>query len=212
MSDQAPASSTVFSKHRLEMLSDGVFAVVMTLLVLELKPELPVHGNDAIVAHALRELVRPLLSYVFAFALCSVFWVLHHRKFMLLRHTDGLHTALTLAFLFAITLLPLSVSIYLKALSSPLAQAVYFGNFVFIALALLASWLYAKHAGLAELATSPPLAAALTRRMTTLSALGIIACASAWLGQTWLLIFGLPVIMGLRFRRASALPIDPASP
>ena len=196
------------SKHRLEMLSDGVFAVVMTLLVLELKPELPVHGNDEVVAHALRELVRPLLSYVFAFVLSGIFWSLHHRKFALVRHTDGPHTAFTLAFLFAITLLPLSVSIYLKALSSNHAQTVYFGNFAFIALALLTSWLYAKHAGLADLATSPQIAATLTRRMTALCVLGLIACASSWFGQTWLLISGLPVILWLRYRRAPAPPSE----
>src|ERR1019366_3639880 len=212
MSDLTPASSSLYSKHRLEMLSDGVFAVVMTLLVLELKPELPVHSNDEAVAKVLRELVRPLLSYVFAFVLSGIFWSLHHRKFALLRHTDGPHTAFTLAFLFGITLLPLSVSIYLKALSSGLAQAVYFGNFAFIALALLTSWLYAKHAGLADLASSPQIAAALTRRMTAFSALGLIACASSWLGKTWLLYLMLPVILWLRHPRGPAPSSKPASP
>ena len=92
--------------------------------------------------------MRPLVGYAIAFAVTGVFWSLHHRKFALLRHTNGLHSALTLAFLFSVTLLPLSISIYLQAMGTSRGQALYFGNFAFIALTLLASWLYARRAGL----------------------------------------------------------------
>jgi uncharacterized membrane protein len=212
MSDLTPASSSLYSKHRLEALSDGVFAVVMTLLVLELKPELPQHSDNETVARVLHELARPLAGYAFAFAITGVFWVLHHRNFTLLVHTNGPHTALTLAFLFAVTLLPLSVSIFLKARFSSLGQAVYFGNTAFIALTLLTSWLYANRAGLADSTMLPQAAAALTRRMAAMGALGLIACAATWLGQQWLLLLAMPVILWVRFRRAPASPIEPTDP
>jgi uncharacterized membrane protein len=201
MSDPTKGADPALSKHRLEALSDGVFAVVLTLLVLELKPELPLHADNEAVAHALHELTLPLLGYMVAFAITGVFWTLHHRKFALLRHTDGLHSALTLAFLFAVTLLPLSISIFLRSRPQGIAQALYFGNFALISLTLLASWLYACHAGLADLTLAPKNAAALTRRMITTSALGLIACAAAWYQQMWILIFAMPVILWLRFRR-----------
>src|SRR5476651_2157334 len=63
--ESSPTNDRLFSKHRLEMLSDGMFAVVMTLLVLEIKPELPLHSDNAAVVHALSLLARPLLSYGF---------------------------------------------------------------------------------------------------------------------------------------------------
>src|SRR5882757_9028538 len=155
MSEQPKAPDPALSKHRLEALSDGVFAVVLTLLVLELKPDLPPHSNNEAVAHALHELTLPLAGYAFAFAVTGIFWSLHHRKFSLLRHTDGAHTALTLTFLFAVTLLPLSISIYLRATPTGLAQTLYFGNFGLIAITLLASWLYARQAGLADITAAP---------------------------------------------------------
>ena len=74
MSDHPPASAVLLSKHRLEALSDGVFAVVMTLLVLELKPDLPAHADNEAVAHALRELALPLVGYAFAFVISGIFW------------------------------------------------------------------------------------------------------------------------------------------
>jgi len=206
MSDSTPASNSLFSKHRLEALSDGVFAVVMTLLVLELKPDLPPRSDHAAVALALHELARPLAGYAFAFAITGVFWTLHHRKFSLLRQTDGPHTVLTLTFLFAVTLLPLSVSIYLKTKTVGLAQAVFFGNSAFIALTLLASWLYAKRRGLADSATVPDVAAQLTRGMAAMGAAGLISCVAALVGQQWLFLLIVPVMLWARRRRASAPP------
>lgn len=202
MNEPIAADHAGLSKHRLEALSDGVFAVVLTLLVLELKPEMPMHANNEEVAHALRELVRPLFGYAFSFAVTGVFWSLHHRKFSLIRHTNGGHTALTLAFLFAVTLLPLSISIYLRSTPVGLGQALYFGNFALIAVTLLASWLYARRAGLTDSVIGPEVTAGLTRRMAIMSALGVVACVSAWAGQTWILFLAPPVVLWLRFRAA----------
>ena len=151
MSATAPPSPIpLSSKHRIEALSDGVFAVVMTLLVLEIKPELGPNSDDEAVRHLLRNLAIPVLTFAIAFLISCIFWNLHHRKFSLLRSTNPVHTGLTLVFLFTVTLLPVSVSIYLHAKSSNLARAVYFGNFTLIALPLLLSWLYALRSGLVD--------------------------------------------------------------
>jgi uncharacterized membrane protein len=203
MSEPIKAGDPGLSKHRLEALCDGVFAVVLTLLVLELKPELPLHANNDEVAQALRQLARPLVGYAFSFAITAVFWISHHRKFALLRHTNGLHSALTLAFLFAVTLLPLSVSIYLKSMGTSRGQSLYFGNFTLISLVLLASWLYARHAGLTDPAAPPRSIAALTRRMIVSSSLGVIACATSWTGQTYVLGLMIPLALWVRFRRSA---------
>lgn len=208
MSDAVlPDSGSFLSKHRIEALSDGVFAVVMTLLVLEIKPDMDPHADNEAVRHMLRTLALPLLTFALAFLVSGIFWNLHHRKFALLRHTNPVHTGLTLAFLFTVTLLPVSVSIFLHARSSYLAEAVYLGNFTLIALPLLLSWLYAQRAGLVDPAQPADTVRRLTRRMIALTAFGVIATTSFYLELPYLLLLAVPIIMYLRFRRpASTTP------
>jgi len=190
---ESPASDDrLFSKHRLEMLSDGVFAVVMTLLVLEIKPELPPHADNAAVVNALHLLARPLLSYGFAFALTAIFWTLHHRKFLLLRLTDTMHTTLTFTFLFGVSLLPFSLSIFLTSMNSSSAEALYFANFTFIAATLLAGWLYAQQAGLTVQDFPVRIGQALTQRMTMMTLAGLIGTAGSYFSLRWLI---LPLLM-----------------
>ena len=207
MSDSAPpASGVFFSKHRLEALCDGVFAVVMTLLVLEIKPELEPHAGNEAVAHTLRALASPLFAYAFTFLISCIFWNLHHRKFTLLRHTNAIHTTLTLVFLFAVTLLPVSISIYIRAKSSPLAHAVYFGNFTLIALPLLLSWLYARRAGLTDPVSPLNLTQSLTARMIALTLLGVIMMIASYFDWPYLILLALPVILYVRRQRQTATP------
>jgi uncharacterized membrane protein len=202
-----PDSSRLLSKHRIEALSDGMFAVVMTLLVLEIKPELGPHSDDEAVRHLLQILAIPVLTFAIAFLISSVFWSLHHRKFALLRNTNPVHTGLTLVFLFTVTLLPVSVSIYLHAKSSSLARAVYFGNFTLIAVSLLVSWLYARRAGLVDPAQPDALVRRLTLRMVAIAAMGVIATVSSYVDMTGLYLLAVPIIIFLRFpRRTSATP------
>lgn len=67
------------SISRIECLSDGVFAIVVTLLVLELHiPTLKVPGDSAELADALRLLLPKLLSWVASFVYVCTFWVHHH--------------------------------------------------------------------------------------------------------------------------------------
>lgn len=190
-----PSPSPLLSKHRIEALSDGVFAVVMTLLVLEIKPELGPNGDDEEVRHLLRNLAIPVLTFAMAFLISCIFWNLHHRKFALLRNTNPVHTGLTLVFLFTVTLLPVSVSIYLHAKSSNLARAVYFGNFTLIAVPLLLSWLYAIRSGLVEPTQPESTRRQLTSRTISLTALGVIATVSSYIGLPVLLILAAPVIV-----------------
>ena len=150
-----PAQTTLH-KGRLEALSDGVFAVVLTLLVLDLKLDhLPRHASDAEVWAALREIARPLFGYAFSFIIVAIFWVLQDRKFAFLTHTNIRHAAWTFAFLFGVTLMPFSVSIYLRAMNSGAANLIYFGNFTFIAAMLVGAWFDARRTGLVNAATDP---------------------------------------------------------
>lgn len=72
----------VIGRGRLEALSDGLFAIVITLLVLEIRvPPLDHGASDGAVAEALMELVPKFASWVISFVTVCVIWVNHHRLF-----------------------------------------------------------------------------------------------------------------------------------
>jgi uncharacterized membrane protein len=176
-----PTYSTPFSKQRLEALSDGVFAVVMTLLVLDLKVErLPAHASNADVLHALRELRLPVFAYGLSFLLASLFWVQQHVKFAMMDRVDGPHLAASLAFLLGVTLLPFSVSVYYQGIGNGIGPAIYFANQALIAGTLALSWHRARRCNLVS--SKVPIAnqRRFSHRLTAL-ALGFAAGAAAGL-------------------------------
>ncbi len=77
-------------RGRVEALSDGVFAIVITLLVLELKvPHLASPASVAEMAGALRALAPKFLAWVVSFLTVCVIWLNHHRLFAMLARLDA---------------------------------------------------------------------------------------------------------------------------
>lgn len=77
-------------RGRLEALSDGVFAIVVTLLVLEIKvPHVEAPGSTAELAAALRALAPKFTSWVISFVTVCVIWLNHHRLLRLVRRVDA---------------------------------------------------------------------------------------------------------------------------
>jgi len=79
----------LLGKGRIEALSDGVFAIVVTLLVLELRvPELTDAGSAQEMAEVLLAMTPKFLSLVISFLTVCVIWLNHHRLFTLLASVD----------------------------------------------------------------------------------------------------------------------------
>jgi uncharacterized membrane protein len=97
---------------RLLMLSDGVFAIAITLLALELK--VPAHW-DGSVEGLFGATGRPLIGYLFGFTLVGVFWFLHRRLFAELEQVDGVITLLNLVLLGLVGLTPFVVRMIAEA-------------------------------------------------------------------------------------------------
>jgi uncharacterized membrane protein len=77
-------------KGRVEALSDGVFAIVVTLLVLEIKvPHVEAHGSIAALAAALLALAPKFVSWVISFVTVCVIWVNHHRLLSVVAQIDN---------------------------------------------------------------------------------------------------------------------------
>jgi len=99
-------------KGRIEALTDGIFAVAMTLLVLDLRlpteaAELDASGLRA----ALSALLPRLEAYVVSFGVLCLFWLGHHRLMHRLSHVDRMFLSLNLLFIMFITLIPFSTSL-----------------------------------------------------------------------------------------------------
>ena len=77
-------------KGRVEALSDGVFAIVVTLLVLEIRvPHVEAHGSVGELAGALLALAPKFVSWVISFVTVCVIWVNHHRVLALVGRIDN---------------------------------------------------------------------------------------------------------------------------
>jgi uncharacterized membrane protein len=107
---------------RIAAFTDGVMAVAITLLVLNLQVPQLKSGNE--LDEALVDLLPSLGAYVLAFALVGRFWVIHHNLFETLRGFDRTLMALNLSFLALIVLVPFSAELYDTYTSEPLAAAV----------------------------------------------------------------------------------------
>ena len=123
------------SVHRIDALTDGIYAVAMTLLVIELK--LPEHG-DADLAHALFELLPKLYAWFISFFVMAFFWMGHHRAHSYLRHVDGPLVWLNVAQLACVSLMPFSCAL-LGEHASLLAQAIFSINMALLAVFALAT-------------------------------------------------------------------------
>jgi uncharacterized membrane protein len=112
-----------FGPERLLAFSDGVFAVVITLLVLDLR--LPGTGRDeAAVLEALRSMAPKLFIFAFTFIIVGMGWLGHHRKFSYVRRVDGGLLWLNLIYLLTVCLVPFASGV-LSEHSGRVGFAVY---------------------------------------------------------------------------------------
>jgi uncharacterized membrane protein len=88
------------TSNRLEAFSDGVIAIIITIMVLELRPP---HLTDLA---ALRPLLPVLLSYVMSFVFVGIYWSNHHHLFQAVEHVNGRVLWANLHLLFWLSLVP----------------------------------------------------------------------------------------------------------
>jgi uncharacterized membrane protein len=112
MNEPAESGARGMGKNRIEMLTDGIFAVAMTLLVLDIKP--PVHlrfdTNGDLVGH-LAALERSFAMYAISFVVLAMFWLGHHLQFHFIRRVDRRLLWINLLFLLVAALVPFSTNL-----------------------------------------------------------------------------------------------------
>ena len=95
-------------KSRLEAFSDGVFAIVITLLILDIR--FPDVGYSQF-ATALRSLLPRILAYVMSFIIIGVYWVSHHASMNAMRKTDRNFLWLNILLLLGVSFIPFPTSL-----------------------------------------------------------------------------------------------------
>lgn len=125
---------------RLEAFSDGVIAIAITLLVLEIK--VPSPEADGGLAHALAEQWPSYAAYAVSFLTIGVIWINHHAMLRRLRAADHALLVLNLVLLLFVALLPWTTALLAEYLREDrgqhLAAAIYAGSFLAMSVAFYA--------------------------------------------------------------------------
>jgi len=138
------------STTRLEAFSDGVFAIAITLLVLEIRvPPIQATANGRELVTALRELWPSYLGYLISFVTLGIMWANHHSMFRYVHRSNFHFLLINVLFLMFISFLPFPTALLATYLPVPdgrqAATAFYSAVLFVIALGFNAVWRYAVH-------------------------------------------------------------------
>jgi uncharacterized membrane protein len=100
------ANKTHFQLDRISFFTDGVFAIAITLLVIEFKVPVIAHPTDHLLIESLAEMAWKLLGFVISFCIVGYYWSVHHRIFGYVEQYTTRLLWLNLLFLFSVVLLP----------------------------------------------------------------------------------------------------------
>jgi uncharacterized membrane protein len=190
---------------RIVAFSDGVFAIAITLLVLQLGVKPGVSNGD--LGKALLDERQDLFAYAISFAVIGRFWVVHHRFFGEVTHFDGRLIVLNLFYLAWIVLLPFSSQILGDYGGAEAAVILYAINLIGVILAGLLMFADAQRAGLTR--TSPEEVRAGRRSALIVAAVFAISIPVAVVNPhlapyCWLILFLTPLRgLAARLRRSS---------
>lgn len=108
-----------FQLERVILFSDAVFAIIITIMVIDIKlPENIRHGSAEHFQEAFYELIPKLIAYGLSFLIVAAFWMRHLKIFSFLRDYNAPLLVLNLLFLFTVSLFPFTVSMISGILDS----------------------------------------------------------------------------------------------
>jgi uncharacterized membrane protein len=130
---------------RILALSDGVFAIAITLLILEIAVP-PTTSNDGL-PKALLALWPRYLAYVVSFVVIARFWVIHRLAFRLIARDDAVLVGLNLLMLLFVAFLPFPTAVLGEHGGAPAAAVLYASAVILASIASAAYWWYASGKG-----------------------------------------------------------------
>ena len=148
----------MLTKNRLEAFSDGVFAIAITLLVIEIRPPTPAEGES--LARALWEQWPHYLGYFLSFLVLGVMWLNHHRIFEPAVRVDGIVLVLNLNLLLWAVLIPFPTAVVADFLreggdDAKTAVALYGGVILLAAISFTALFVGITREGIVDQLPTP---------------------------------------------------------
>lgn len=176
---------------RTVFFSDAVFAIAMTLLVLDLKlPEMAQGIAAADLGKQLLEQAGPMASFVLSFVLVGRLWMNHHRKFTAIKGYDGRLQAINLTALFFVVFLPVPTSLLFQADSeSPWPPVIYAITISGAFLSLAWLWHHAHAAGLMHDWVEGPLFRYVLHGTDPVWAVFVLSIPLAFISPVWAMYF-----------------------
>jgi uncharacterized membrane protein len=137
---------TRFSPERLIFFSDAVFAIAITLLIIEIKVP-PLHGpvTDSAILDGLNHLLPLFFGFLVSFFVIALYWVIHHRLLNRLVAVDNKMIWLNFLFLFTIVTMPFSSALY-SEFYQPYLLAPFFFYTLNISMSGIMMFFLVKHA------------------------------------------------------------------
>lgn len=171
------------SVERLAALSDGIFAVAMTLLVLDLRvPAAEAIHSERDLWHALVMLSPRLVVYLMSVMTIGIFWVGQQTQLNQFARTDRNLAWIHIGFLCAVSLTPFTTSLLAEFIHYRTALLVYWFNILLLGGMLYWSWSYATRAGVLAEGLPKDIHPAVVRR--------IVIAQSLYAGGAALCVFG----------------------
>lgn len=129
------------NKNRLEALSDGVFAIVITLLILDIRVPDVAYGQ---LVPALMAVLPRIFAYVISFGVIGVYWVAHHQSLQLIGKVNGFMIWLNFLYLLAVSFMPFPTALLGRYPMQPIPIVIYGLNLIAANAIGLAETLYLR--------------------------------------------------------------------
>ncbi len=154
---------------RIETLTDGIFAIAMTLLVLNLGlPQLSESLDCGQLHIVLLQQAHKFFNYALSFVLLALFWIIHHQEFHFIKRTNRLHIWINIFILMFVALMPFSTSLMGDYPNDWMAELFFAANLFIVGILFQCNWLYAtKVASLADNTTPKRISLGFKRGLVT---------------------------------------------
>jgi len=178
----AKLAAAGLEKGRLEALTDGIMAVAMTLLVLDLKFD----GTESIatdqhlITHLL-ELERTFTVYIVSFVVLGMYWIAHHLQFHFVKRVDRGVLWINLGFMLLVTLVPFTTNVMMQYESLRVPVVLFGVNQLLLSLSLLVNINYvARRPELRDDHLTPEVVGYIHRRLLVFSMVPALSIAVAF--------------------------------
>ena len=136
--------------HRIQALVDGVFAIVITLLVLDIRIMPGEVHNETDVRRSLLQTIPQIFTFILSFSVVGLFWLVFSNQFNYIHIADRSENIIALFFLMSVCIFPFTASFLSEHLWSKVAVGLYVANILLAMVMNIVHWLYCYYSGLVK--------------------------------------------------------------